>query len=241
MKKLTAIILVLIISACSHNKVDKTTAEYMYNNAMKELNKKNYIYAAEDFEKIEDEHPFSEYVTKSQILAVYAYYKGESYLDSIRVAEYFIETNPASEYIDYVYYIKALNYYDRVKSIKKANLISRNAEKNLKEVIMRFPNTEYATDSKIKLREIYNHIAANEMYVGRFHLKNKNYIGAIDKFNLVIDNSNYEKFHPEAYHRLVEVYSIIGIRSEARKAYQILTDKYPETRWYKHATKIMKE
>lgn len=241
MKKLIVLILVSLISGCAHNKVDKTTAEYMFNSAMKELNKKNYIYAAEDFEKLEDEYPFSEYVTKSQILSVYAYYKGKSYLDSIRVAEYFIETNPASEYIDYVYYIKALNYYDRVKSIKKANLVSRNAEKNLKEVILRFSDTEYANDSKIKLEEIYNHIAANEMYVGRFHLENKNYIGAIDKFNLVIDNSHYEKFHPEAYYRLVEVYSIIGIKSEARKAYNIIAEKYSDTRWYKRATKIMEQ
>jgi len=229
---------VMLLTACA-SKVDKTTAEYMYNNAMKAMMKTDYTYAAEEFEKIEDEHPFSEYAPKSQVMAAYSYYKGKDYPDSIRISQYFIESNPTSDYIDYVYYLKAINNYDQIKSIKKAPLITQNAKDSLQDVVLRFPTTKYAADARIKLREVYNHIAASEMYIGRFDLKHRNYIGAIDKFNEIIHNSDYKRFHPEAYYRLVEIYHSIGVDEEAKKAHNILLKQYPNTKWCKYSKEIM--
>ncbi|MFC1659536.1 outer membrane protein assembly factor BamD [Pseudomonadota bacterium] len=226
------------LPSCTHKKKDPT-AEEVYNNAMEYFMEGSYDFAGEQFEKIEDDFPFSEYATKSQVMSAYAYYKAKSYIDSLRIAEYYIQMYPNDESIEYMYYLRMMNYYSRVKSYKKSFEIARTTKLTLKELILKFPKSKYVDDVKIKLEEINNHLAASEMYVGRFYLNKKNYIGALDKFKLVVSESDYSRFHPEAYHRMVEVYTIIGLENEAKKSYDILKDKYQNTKWFKYSSKII--
>ena len=78
------------------------------------------------------------------------------------------------------------------------------------------------------------------MYVGRFELQRKNYIGAITRFNTVAEVYAGGRYAPEAYFRIFEVYTIIGFPEEANKAYNILVADYPDSKWVKHANRIEK-
>ena len=68
-----------------------------------------------------------------------------------------------------------------------------------------------------KIDLINDILAAKEMYVGRYYFDRKKWIAAINRFKYVIDDYETTIYVQEALHRLVEIYYILGLESEAKK------------------------
>lgn len=212
-----------------------------YVKAMDHLKIGNYNSAANIFEKLEDTQPFTKDATNGLIMASYSYYKAKQYDDSIRVIDYFIQSNPINENLPYMYYLKALNYYDRVNSMSKAKDIIELADLSLKEVIYRYPNTQYASDAMKKLEKTETYLSGNEMSVANYYLKRKNYIGAINHYVNVLNKYPKSNFVPEALYRLIEINSILNLKFEAVNYYQILFKNYKNSVWTEYSTRIIKK
>lgn len=239
--KLIFIILTgLALFSCSHNKKseEKQNAETAYIKAVKLLENKSYNEAAENFSKIDDEYPFSKWSEKAQTMAVYAYYKDENHAKLLQTIDDFLHLHPASEYVPYMLYMKGLSYYNQIPEISRAQDNTQLASFTFRELIARFPASNYADDASKKLSFIDEHIAGAKMSIGRYEIKVKNYVGAIAHFNEVIKRYRYTNQVPEAYFRLVEIYYKIGFKKEALKMYEALQFSYPQSSWTDLAQKI---
>lgn len=233
----------IFLSACAGHDDDAMdedkSAEVLYNEAYNYLEKTSYKKAAEGFDKVEMEHPYSKWATKSKLMAAYSYYKDEKYDDAIASLDRFIKLHPGNKDIAYAYYLKGICYYDQIAPSKKEQSSSKEAYETFNQIITMFPETEYATDAKSKLGLIQDHIAGHEMSVGRYYLKNKEYISALNRFTVVTDNYQDTAQIPEALYREVEVYKILGLTQEATRKEEILRNNYPETDWSKRASKLI--
>ncbi len=237
MKKLLIILIIFSIISCSKKK-EEPTAESTYVRSMQLLKDKNYSEAAKEFEKIEDEFPFSKWAAKAQTMAVYAYYKNEDYNDVERVVDDFIRINPSHEALDYMLYMKALSYYDQIPEIDRAQDKTKLASIAFRELNARFSQGNYYEDSKEKLEFVDEHLAGASMSVGRYAISQENYVGAIKDFQYVINRYHYTNQAPEAYFRLFEIYKKLGIEKEAQKSYQLLLEKFPQNHWTQLAQNI---
>jgi outer membrane protein assembly factor BamD len=239
MKKLLfTLVSIILITSCSHKKPEKTAQE-LYNDALYYLKGGVYDIAGQDFEKIEDEYPFSQEAKDGLIMSAYSYYKNKSYNDSLRIIDYYIQSNPLDKNLDYLYYLKALNFYDRISSTKKARGVTENADYALLELMRRFPNTKYATDGINRKKTTETYLSGNEMEVGIFYLKNKNNIGAMNHFNYIIKNFPNSNFIPESYYRLTEIYLMLGMNKEAKNTFKVLKNDYNNTKWFKSGQKLI--
>lgn len=237
MKKfLLLLIIPFLLFSCS-KKDEKTSAEISYVKAMKLLKSKNYSEAASDFEKIDDDFPFSKWALKGQTMAVYARYKDEDYVKLLTVVDDFLRLNSSSEYVPYMLYMKGLSYYNQIPNIERAQDNTQQASFAFRELVARFSNSDYASDAKEKLIFVDEHLAGARMSVGRYQIKNKNYIGAIGNFSEVIERYRQTKQVPEAYFRLIEIYRKVGLKTEAEKAQKQLIERFPENYWTKLAEK----
>lgn len=197
--------------SCSQ-KEEKTNAELTYIEAHKLLKKKDYAEAATEFEKIDDEYPFSKWAAKGQAMAVYARYKNEDYAKLVTVVDDFIRLNPASDLVPYMLYMKGLTYYNQIPDIRRAQDNTQQASYIFREIIARFPETNYSLDAKEKLSFIDEHLAGAKMSVGRDQIQSENYTGAIITFKEVVTRYRYTKQVPEANERLKEIYIKLGLR-----------------------------
>lgn len=231
------LLLVSLTFACSKTK-EKTGAEISYINAMKLLKNKSYSEAASEFEKIDDDFPFSKWAIKGQTMAVYARYKDEDYVKLLSIVDDFLRLNPNSEYVPYMMYMKGLSYYNQIPSIERAQDNTQQASFTFRELAARFPNSDYAFDAKEKISFVDEHLAGAKMSIGRYQIKQKNYVGAIDNFSEVIERYRQTKQVPEAYFRLIEIYYKIGLKEEGKKALALITAKFPENHWTQLAQKI---
>jgi len=218
--------------------VERSVSE-LYNNGMDQLQDGNHAQAADLFDEVERQHPYSVWASKAQLMAAYAHYRDNSYDDAVNTLNRFIELHPGNRDIAYAYYLKALCFYERIADVRRDQKMTQQARDALKEVTKRFPESEYARDARLKLDLTEDHLAGKEMTVGRFYLENDHYLAAINRFRNVVENYQTTSHVPEALHRLVEAYMALGIREEAKAAAAVLGHNYPGSAWYADSYQLL--
>ena len=144
-----------------------------------------------------------------------------------------INKYPSLKNIDYVYYMKALCYFEQISHEDLDGKFNNFALENLDQVIQRFPDSKYAKDSFQKKILVKSNIAAKHMSIARFYQKEQKYTAALNRYKLVIDSFQETKFAPEALYRVSEIYLSIGMIKESEKNAVVLGYNYPESTWYK--------
>jgi outer membrane protein assembly factor BamD len=233
--------LIFILNSCSKKNISKSTINEKslnlqiieaYNEGVDALEAGDVIFAAKKFNEVEILFPQSNLAPKSALMAAYSYYKQDYYADTIAELKRFLKVYPLYKDIDYAYYLLAICYFEQIVDEKKDLEAIINAKKTFEILLEKYPDTEYAIDSKFKLDLIDDILASKEMYIGRYYFERKKWIPAINRFKEVIDNYDTTIYAEEALYRLVEVYYIIGLSEEAQKYANLLGYNYQSSEWY---------
>lgn len=205
MRKISLVALMFLAACASKDKEYKEMpATDLYMKAVHDFNEGEYTLAAEGFDEVERQHPYSEWATRGQIMAAYASYTNAHYEKALATLETFIQLHPGYPHISYVYYLRALCYYDQILAVRRDQKFTLEALDALNEVAQRYPDSKYGRDAQLKMDLVYDHLAGKEMMVGRYYMKKGQYLGAINRFLTVIDAYPRTTHIPEALHRLVE-------------------------------------
>lgn len=215
--------------------------EQLYNEAAGAIERSNFTLAADLFEEVERQHPYSPWAVRAQLMAAYAMYEDEKFDEAIVALDRFIQLHPGNERIDYAYYLRALSYYDQISDPTRDQRITEQARSALTEVVRRFPDSEYGRDARLKLDLTEDLLAAKEMDVGRFYLRQGQYAAAISRFRRVVEFHQTTNQVPEALHRLVEAYLAVGLEGEARTTAAVLGHNFPGSEWYTDSYRLMVE
>ena len=227
----------LLLAACGTTEepyVERPVNE-LYNQAMDDLESGNDKKAAQLFDEVERQHPYSSWATKAQLMAAYAHYQANEYDEAVSALDRYIELHPANSDVPYAYYLKGLSYYERISDIHRDQEMSEQARGVFEELVNRYPGSEYARDARLKIDLCNDHLAGKEMVVGRYYLQRGYYLAAINRFKYVIDKYQTTTHVPEALLRLTEAYTALGINDEARKSAAVLGYNFPQTEWYADA------
>ncbi len=237
-----ALVLLAALVGCAGNDedeyVERPVAE-LYNEAMDHLGAETFKSAAEAFDEVERQHPYSEWAVRAQIMAAFAHYQANDYDQSILAAKRFIELHRGHPEVAYAYYLVGLCYYEQISDVGRDQKMTQQALDALQEVVRRFSESEYARDAKLKIDLTRNHLAGKEMEVGRFYLGRGQYIAAINRFHAVIENFQTTTHVPEALHRLTEAYLALGVIEEAQAAAAVLGYNYPGSEWYQDSYALL--
>ena len=227
----------LAVSACGSD--DKDSERYverpvqeLYNEAVDALRNEQYTRAAERFDDVERQHPYSVWAVKASLMAAFSHYQATDYDEAVLALDRFIQLHPGNSDIAYAYYLRALCFYERISDVVRDQLTTEKALAALREVVRRFPDTSYARDARLKIDLTRDHLAGKEMDVGRYYLTRGHYLAAIRRFRRVVEIYETTTHIPEALHRLTEAYLALGLNNEATKAAAVLGHNYPGSEWY---------
>ena len=237
----------IVILSCSSNdeelknKAIELSSKELYQIAMNDLDQKNYEKATLKFKEIIYKYPLSNEGVQSEIMLGFIDYLGLNYDEAIYKFNRIIKIYPSHKNIDYVYYMRAVSYFEQILGENFDGKNNIEAKKNFQELLNRFPESEYAKDSRQKLIFINENIAAKDMEVAIFYLNQKQYLAALGRYNKVIEKYPKSKFIPEALYRLVEIYTILGMEEEAGKAASVIVYNYPKSVWYEESYNLINE
>jgi outer membrane protein assembly factor BamD len=125
-----------------------------------------------------------------------------------------------------------LCYYEQIEDIQRDQRNTREAMGALQEVVNRFPDSAYGRDARLKIDLARDHLAGQELEIGRWYEKQHLYAAAIGRFQTVVDQYQTTNHAAEALHRLTEIYLLLGLPDEARKTAAVLGHNYPGSEWY---------
>lgn len=237
-----AICSLMLVGACADKQEEyvERPVEELYNEAMDLLDKDEFSRASKAFEEVERQHPYSVWATKAQLMSAYAMYERNKYDDAIIALDRFIQLHPGNRDTPYAYYLKGLSYYEQIADVGRDQKMTEMALKSLQEVVDRFPTSQYARDAKLKVDLTRDHLAGKEMAVGRYYLKNGSHLAALNRFKVVVEQYQVTTHVPEALHRMVEVYMLLGLDSEAKRTAAVLGHNYPGNEWYEDTFSLIK-
>ena len=218
---------------------EKYTAEQIYGRAEWDLERNNPELAATVFAEVERLYPYSEWAKRALIMQAFAYHTAQDYENSRAAAQRFIDFYPTDEDAAYAQYLLALSYYDQIDEVGRDQGLTFQALQALREVIERYPDSEYARSAILKFDLAFDHLAAKEMEVGRYYLRRDHFGAAINRFRVVVEDFQTTSHTPEALHRLVEAYLSLGLVNEARTAGAILGHNFRGTEWYEDSYKLL--
>ena len=240
-------LLLVFFSSCSKKIVEKSIIKEKdielqmieaYEQGIKELKRGDALFAAKKFNEAEILFPQSDYAHKAALMAAYSYYSQNYYSDAIAELERFLKIYPNHYNIDYAEYLMGLCYYEQIVDEKKDLKSISDSKRIFSNIILKYPNTDFAVDAEFKLDLINDILAAKETYIGRYYFDKKKWIAAINRFRIVTDNYDTTIYVEEALHRLVEIHYIIGLEDEAKRYANLLGYNYKTSEWYKKSYSI---
>ena len=215
--------------------------ETLYAEAKDRLDRGNAPLAAALFDEVERQHPYSPWARRAQLMSSFSYYVAQDYNKSIQAAQRFLSIHPGNKDAPYAYYLIALSYYEQISDVQRDQKVTEQALLALREVVRRFPQTEYAADARLKIDLVQDHLAGKEMEIGRYYQRSGKWIAAQIRFQNVVDDYQTTSHAPEALYRLVESSLALGIRQEAVKYAAVLGANYPGNEWYERAYELIED
>jgi len=230
----------LTLSACGvlsdpddERPLESFSAEELYNRAEFELETTgNPEAAARFFGEVERLYPYSEWARRALVMQAFSYHRATDYEASRGAAQRFLTTYPADRDAPWAQYLLALSYYDQIDDVGRDQGLTFQALRSFRDVIERYPDSEYARSSILKFDLAFDHLGGKEMEIGRYYLKRGHYVAAVNRFRVVVEDFQTTTHTPEALHRLVEAYLALGLTDEAQTAGAILGFNYQSTPWY---------
>jgi outer membrane protein assembly factor BamD len=234
----------VLLAGCASS-IDATGAissdppEKMYAEADAMMTAGKFEAAAAKFEELDRSHPYSSEARRSIVLSAYAYYKAGKYPEAIASAERYTVMHPGTKDAPFAHYIIASAYFDDMRGANRDQGTTRKALEQFKILKTRYPDSSYAEKVDNRIRICEDTLAAQEMEIGRYYLKRKNYVGAINRFKTVVTEYQTTNHVEEALARLTEAYMALGVKEEAQTAAAVLGYNFPQSKWYKDSYALL--
>lgn len=243
---LISLTIILPIISCSEKETIieeglTETPEQLYVIAKLDLDAELYEEAKLKFENINFKFPLSNEGIQSLIMIAFIEYAQLNYDEAIYKFDRIIKKYPSHKSIDYVYYMRAMCYFEQIKHEALDGKNNQEAMENFNQIINRFPESKYARDSQQKIIFVKENIAAKHMDIALFYLNQKKYLAALNRYNIVINEYSQSKFTPEALYREVEIYYTLGMMDDAKKTSAVIGYNYPKSKWYKYSYRLLKK
>jgi len=248
-KKLSVIaatVVLLGLSACSllPEKIDETkgwSATKLYSEASEELAGGHYERAIQLFERLESSYPFGTYAQQAQMEIAYAYYKAQDQAQALASVERFIKLHPNHPNVDYMYYLRGLvSFNDQIGFLnflyeqdpsERDPKATREAFAAFKQLVDKFPNSQYTPDSIDRMKYLVNAMASYEVHVARYYYRRGAYLASVNRAMGVLSDYRDSPSIEEALYIMYQGYDKLGNVTLRDDAMRVFKQNYPNSKF----------
>lgn len=238
MRPILAVFMLLTLTACSlfgsksdaDNPAKTASAEVMYSDAKKSLDKSNFEEAIKQLESLQSRYPYGRYAQQAQLDIAYAYYRQNEPESAISAADSFIKQYPNNPHVDYAYYVKGLaNFNPGIGAFgltfgqdptERDPQAEQDSFAAFKDLVSRFPSSRYAPDSRLRMQYLLDALAKYEIHVAKYYLRRGADIAAVNRAKVVLTQYPNTPSIQDALLILVQGYDALGmdkLRDDARR------------------------
>ena len=239
---LAALLLAASLAGCGlfGDKVDpkkEWQAAEFYAAAKEQFDNQSWDAAIKLYEQLEAKFPFGRFAQQAQIEVAYAYYKQGETAQAVSALEKFVKLHPNHPNVDYALYLKALaNFKEDLgpfSRLVKQDLADRDPKaaresfEGFKDLVTRFPESRYATDSRQRMAYLVEALARHEVTVARYYLARGAYLAAANRAQDAITRFPQSPAHRESLDIMIEAYDRMGMTELRDDAKRVLNKNFP--------------
>jgi outer membrane protein assembly factor BamD len=234
------VVCLILLSSCASVDEDKTkdwTEEQLYYAGKSDMDGKFYDRAILTYEKLNIRYPFGIYSLQAKIDIAYVYWKKGDEVKALAACERFLREHPDHLNVDYVYYLKALIFFNDDPGLK--GLVSnkdltvldpdriKEAFFTLKDLVTRFPGSKYAPDSISRMRYLMNVLALHELNIADHYYRVGAYVGAVNRAKFVLSEYPESAHTLEALVMMSKSYEKLGLQALKDSTDEIIAINFP--------------
>jgi outer membrane protein assembly factor BamD len=217
----------LIASGCAG--IDTTAAktpEDSFRVAEEAMRRGHYEEATAELKKIRDGQHTAAVTAQAELRLADTNFAAENYIEAAAGYEDFRKYHPTHEQVPYALYRQALCQFKQINGFDTDQTPTKNAQTLFELMLRQYPQSEYATDARIKSEETRNILYRHEIYVGSFYLRTGKVQSAIKRLDEALQNFPPLKGTDELLFNLGKAYLASGERQKGRDILQRLASEY---------------
>ena len=236
-------ILVLATIGCTVSPDDlssDTTIEEILALAERAKNRGALNEAGDFYMEVDRFYPYSDEARKALIEAMVVYHEGTDLSNARVSARRYLALYPDGPDAAFAQYMIGLSFFDAIVDVRRDQGSALHAVKSFKLLNLKFPKNPYKELATEKLKISISQLAGQEMSVGRYYLKREEYLAAMNRFTIVVNDYADSIFSVEAYYRLTEVYLALGLDNLAKENNRSLMKQFPNSGWTYRSNQLVR-
>lgn len=212
--------------------------EALYAEARESRDGGNYSRAELYLTRLTGRFPFGPYTEQAQLDLAYAQYKQGKTEDATSTLDRFIRTYPTHPAIDYAYYLRALNGFEResffLQRVARADMSARDLTRvqasfeAFADLLRRYPSSRYAGDARQRMVYLKNFMARHEVSTGLYYYERGAYVSAINRAKYLLETYPQSEFEADGIALLAASHAALGQDTLAGDARRVLEQNYPQ-------------
>jgi outer membrane protein assembly factor BamD len=208
-----------------------------YDRALRAFNDHDCLTAEPLFNNIVREYSYSRYAALAELRAADCEIQQAHYTEGIRRYRAFIRARPTHAEIDYANFQIATAYYRQIPSDfflsppreERDQAPTRSALRILQRFLRDYPQSEHVHDAQVMQTAILELLGRHELYVADFYLNRDHPRATIGRLERLLEDYEGSGLEPQALLLMGRTYLHMSERSHARRAFQELTEAYPDS------------
>ena len=227
----------------------ETSEQALYRRAQAGLRTGNYTQSITRLQRLEARFPFGRYAEQAQLELIYANHMARDLDAAQAAAERFIRLHPQHPNVDYAHYMKGVTALARDRGatgrFMKTELSQRDVSNvrqafaDFNDLIVRFPNSEFAKDAQQRMIYLRNVLAAAEVNIAQYYLGRGAYVAAANRARHVVESYSQTPATPDALAVLIESNWKLGLKEAADDALEVLALNFPDYRGFDKTGKLV--
>ena len=238
---LVTLLLGALLSGCGskdRRPDERITAVELYENAKNAMRSGSYARAISGYRFLQSRFPFGRYTEQAQLELAYCYHKNFEPDLAITTLDRFIKTYPTHPSVDYAYYLRGLTNFSRDRGFfsrilpgdynDRDQTFSQESFRSFDQLIRRFPDSDYAEDTRQRMLVLRASMAAHDLGVAEYYLRRGVSVAAANRAKHIIETYQESPQTGSALAVLAQAYDQLQLDDLSNDAFRVLEMNYPQ-------------
>lgn len=216
---------------------DKARAAYA--EALENFFDDECLKAEPAFRNVRRLYPYTRFAALAELRVADCMFKDDKYAEATQAYEQFVRYRPSHVEVPYARFMVALCNYEQIPSdwfitpptFEREQRSTHDALRMLRRFIVDYPNDPLVGRAQKMAKRAIRLLAAHELYVAKFYLRDDHPIAAIGRLRTLITTYPTSGFEPEALVILGEIYLDLRDAEQAKRAFREVTQRYPNSKF----------